>query len=46
MPAPRFPGQIPDLPPGSKAGPGQVKIGVLTEEVAAFAAKVEERLRV
>jgi len=46
MPAPRHPGQVPAIAPmGSKAGPGQVEIGVLTEEVAAFAAKVEKRLR-
>jgi len=46
MPAPRHPGQEPDIAPiGSKAGPGQVEIGALTEEVAAFAGRIEARLR-
>jgi len=46
MPAPRIPGQEPDTAPmGSKAGPGQVEIGVLTEEVATFAARIAEKVR-
>ena len=46
MPAPRFEGQEPDIAPmGSKAGPGQVEIGVLTEDVAAFADRIAARVR-
>jgi hypothetical protein len=46
LPAPRFPGQVPKFAPvGSNAGPGQVEMGDLTEDVAAFAARVEARLR-
>ena len=45
LPAPRFPGQVPEVRPvGAKAGPGQVEIGVMTEEVAGFASRIEARL--
>ena len=45
MPAPRFPGQMPAFAPiGTKAEPGQVEVGVLTEEIVAFAKRIEARL--
>jgi len=46
MPAPKCPGQVPDIAPiGTRAAPGQVEIGPLTEGLSELAARIESLLR-